>query len=100
MGAIWTQLERHRQDPWLRLLHAAQRKLGKAGIAVAATTPPRNMAAALPSGTADEAQRWAPLRHWLLQMEAWRYSPQPAATLRSLQQEFRQLPWPARNLPS
>jgi transglutaminase-like putative cysteine protease len=101
VGAIWTQLERHRQDPWLRLLHAAQRKLEKAGYPMAATTPPRNMAAALPSGSAEEAQRWAPLRHWLLQLEAWRYSPGAGrttkATLRSLQQAFRQLPWPPRN---
>ncbi|MBC7916622.1 MAG: DUF3488 domain-containing transglutaminase family protein [Rhodoferax sp.] len=100
VGAIWTQLERHRQDPWLRLLHAAQRKLGKAGIPLGATTPPRNMAAALPMDTADEAEQWAPIRQWLLQLEALRYSPTPEATLRSLQQEFRQLPWPVRKTPT
>ncbi len=100
VGAIWTQLERHRQDPWLRLLHAAQRKLDKAGLALPATAPPRQMASALPAGSPEEAQRWAPIRQWLLQLEAWRYSPGsgpvPKATLRSLQKEFRRLPWPAR----
>lgn len=111
-GALWTLWEKHRQDPWLRLLHAAQRKMDTAGFAVAPTTPPRNMAAALPTSTAEEAQRWAPLRHWLLQMEAWRYSasagassgagsgPGAKATLRALQQDFRRLPWPPRTPPT
>jgi len=31
VGAAWTQWERRRQDPWLRLLHAAQARLRRAG---------------------------------------------------------------------
>lgn len=93
-GAIWTQLEQRRIDPWLRLLHAARRKLETAGIALPATTPPRQMAAALP-----EDEVWTALRQWLLKLEAWRYQADSAATpatLRSLQQEFRRLRWPAQ----
>ena len=99
-GALWTLWEQHRQDPWLRLLHAAQRKLDQAGHPMPATTPPRQMASALPAGSAEDAQRWAAVRQWLLRLEAWRYSPAPGATLRSLQKEFRQLRWPARNPPA
>ena len=93
-GAVWTQLEQRRIDPWLRLLHAARRKLEGAGIALAATTPPRQMAAALPTNEPS----WEPLRQWLLKLEAWRYQPKDQATpatLRTLQQEFRRLRWPS-----
>lgn len=103
IGALWTLWERHRQDPWLRLLHAAQRRLGQAGYSVAPHTPPRNMAALLPASTEDQARQWEPVRQWLLQMELWRYSPQSGpgatATLRSLQQDFRRLAWPPRTKP-
>ena len=92
VGAIWTQLEQRRVDPWLRLLHAARRKLAAAGIALPATTPPRQMAQALPHGP-----DWEPLRQWLWALEAWRYQARDGAapaTLRTLQQQFRSLRWP------
>jgi transglutaminase-like putative cysteine protease len=94
LGALWTQWEHHRQDPWLRLLHGARRKLQKAGITVPETTPPRAMAAVLPDANPDDAQRWTPVRQWLLELEAWRYGKHSPATLRTLQRAFRQLHWP------
>lgn len=111
LGAAWAQWERLRQDPWLRLLHAAARKLQKAGLGVQDSTAPRQMALALQSrarvGSVDanltsELER---IEQWLLRLEAWRYAPSPAglaskrAALGTLQREFRQLNWPLK-LPS
>jgi hypothetical protein len=112
LGAAWTQWERMRQDPWLRLLHAARSHLKKAGLAVAAEAPPRQLAMALQAQTRQagltgtrpaDATRAADLQaiaDWLLDMEAWRYAPgtgnAPAArtALGSLRRQFRQIRWP------
>jgi transglutaminase-like putative cysteine protease len=106
LGAAWTQWERLRQDPWLRLLHAANRRLRQAGLALPADTPPRQLAAALqaraPTAQAEELQR---IQAWLLQLEAWRYARPAAPTgagragLGTLRRQFRQLRWP-RQLPA
>jgi transglutaminase-like putative cysteine protease len=118
VGAAWAQWERMRQDPWLRLLHGAQRKLHKAGLSLPPNTPPRQMARALqerldplapagqaPSGSGNtrELQR---IQDWLLRLEAWRYaaatpdSAKPRAALGTLRREFRQLHWPQQLQPS
>ena len=93
VGAAWTLWERHRQDPWLRLLHHAQRRLARAGLTLPENTPPRHIAdllrQRLPETTA------IPLAEWLLRLEAWRYAGQPnAESFTSLQRAFRRLPWP------
>ncbi len=93
MGAAWTLWERHRQDPWLRLLHLAQRRLARAGLHVPENTPPRQMADVLrqrlPQITAH------PLADWLLRLEAWRYAGRADSdSLASLRRAFRSLPWP------
>ncbi|OYU44339.1 MAG: transglutaminase, partial [Burkholderiales bacterium PBB4] len=93
-GAGWTLWDRHRQDPWLLLLHRAQRRLAKAGLTVPANTPPRQMAALLEQrGNAPAA-----LSEWLLKLEAWRYAPSQTAhtktAFQQLQRSFRHLPWP------
>jgi transglutaminase-like putative cysteine protease len=106
LGAAWTLWERHRQDPWLRLLQLAGQRLTRAGLALPANTPPRQMAALLQAHThsthrTQTAQHDA-IAQWLLRMEAWRYAPTTtpnATTLRkqslaTLQREFKQLPWP------
>ena len=112
VGAAWAQWERLRQDPWLRLLHAAQRKLQRAGLPLAPQMPPRQMASALqalwdsaadpgqaPGGT-DSASELQRIHDWLLRLEAWRYAPatpasaKPGAALGTLRREFRQLHWP------
>jgi hypothetical protein len=118
LGAAWTQWERSRQDPWLRLLHTAARKLQKAGLRVGPHTSPRQMADLLeamqakPSSSADAAQQLQAIQHWLLRLEAWRYAPTaPRAPTRpsgssgpgakdarpalgTLRRELRQLSWP------
>ena len=95
MGAAWTLWDRHRQDPWLRLLHLAQQRLNQAGFALPANTPPRRMADVLrqKSGASYHANA-----DWLLRLEAWRYAPAHAApeTLQQLQLSFRQLSWPQK----
>ena len=95
-GAAWTLWERQRQDPWLRLLHAAAHQLHRAGIPSPPQATPRHLAELLKSS------RWAlqyaesPLTTWLLRMEQWRYGSRQAGTLAALQREFRQLRWPPR----
>jgi transglutaminase-like putative cysteine protease len=112
VGAAWAQWERLRQDPWLRLLHKAQRKLQQAGLPLAPQMPPRQMATALqalwdsaadpvqaPGGT-DSASERQRIHDWLLRLEAWRYAPATPASAKSraalgtLRREFRQLHWP------
>ena len=95
LGAAWTLWEKHRQDPWLRLLQGAAQRLRKAGLEASGTTPPRQMAALLRQSLGADDARLAALCSWLLQMEAWRYAPDSASVqLGTLQREFRRLPWP------
>ncbi len=110
LGAAWAHGARRRQDPWLRLLHAAAARLQKAGLPVAGNAPPRQLAKALQAHanvTADPAARHAVhtlelqrIQDWLLRLEAWRYAP-PAQTpararrtLGTLRREFHHLRWP------
>ncbi|MDR7304794.1 DUF3488 and transglutaminase-like domain-containing protein [Rhodoferax saidenbachensis] len=97
VGAAWTLWERYHQDPWLRLLHGAQQRLQRAGLASSAQTPPRQLATLLQQQWPGDPAQARQLSDWLLRLEAWRYAPNPtAATLGTLRREFRQLPWPAR----
>ncbi|APW43359.1 transglutaminaseTgpA domain-containing protein [Rhodoferax saidenbachensis] len=96
LAAAWTLWERHRQDPWLRLLHQAAARLHQAGLAVTPNTPPRQMAALLQAQADTDNAGTAEVHRWLLQLEAWRYSAAPHATLGTLQREFRRLRWPER----
>ena len=101
-GAAWARWQRLRQDPWLRLLQAANRRLQQAGLALPAGTPPRQLATALQdcAGPQDGAEV-ARIRGWLLRLEAWRYAPPgpgaagQAPTLGTLRRQFRQLRWPS-----
>jgi hypothetical protein len=95
-----------RQDPWLRLLKVANRRLQQAGLALPANTPPRQLAKALQERAAGaEAAELQRIHDWLLQLEAWRYAPQNEGTssrragLGTLRRQFRQLRWP-RQLPA
>ena len=99
VGAAWTLWERHRQDPWLRLLHGAALRLRRAGLELSDNTPPRQMASLLRQHSAGQPAQLQPIGDWLLRMEAWRYAPHSDAHARrlgTLQREFRQLPWPQR----
>jgi transglutaminase-like putative cysteine protease len=120
LGAGWTQWERMRQDPWLRLLQRANARLRQAGLALPQGTPPRQMALALQGlvsggngnttvtavcAAAVDAAELQRIQDWLLRLEAWRYAPPsgPAtdqhAGLGTLRRQFRQLRWPRPNQP-
>jgi hypothetical protein len=106
LGAGWAQWERHRQDPWLRLLHLATQRLKASGLQPGANTGPRQLAAHLQAHMPAGDPHTTALCQWLLRLEAWRYAPaQPASTraaqhraLATLQREYRRLPWPARKV--
>jgi transglutaminase-like putative cysteine protease len=92
-AATWTLWERHRQDPWLRLLERAAQRLRSAGLPLAPHTPPRQMAALL----RQRHSGLQPICDWLLRLEAWRYAPHAhTLQLATLQREFRHLPWPPK----
>jgi len=105
VGAAWTLWDRHRQDPWLLLYHRATLRLQRAGLALPANTPPRQMARLLNARALNQEKPAAPEAHpeltalcdWLLRLEAWRYSARDESkpsSLRPLQREFRRLHWP------
>jgi transglutaminase-like putative cysteine protease len=97
VGAAWTLWDRHRQDPWLRLYHRATLRLQGAGLLLPPNAPPRQMAARLQACTPATSPETVALSDWLLRLENWRYSARAGAkpeSLRALQREFRQLPWP------
>jgi transglutaminase-like putative cysteine protease len=98
LGAAWTLWEHRRHDPWLRLLHAAQQRLRKAGLAVAPGSTPRALAAQLEQTPNAANPRHSALSDWLLRLEALRYAPSSAAQtgagLAVLKREFKRLNWP------
>ena len=93
VGAAWTLWERHQQDPWLRLLQRATRRLQAAGLAVPPNTPPRELGTRLARHFPSDPDTQA-IANWLLQLEAWRYSPKTQSSLGTLQRGFQQLRWP------
>lgn len=106
VGAAWTLWERHRQDPWLRLLHRAIHRLKKAGLELPPNAAPRRIALELQSRATNTHPL---LLDWFLRLETWRYAPRPASgtsggaarhaeVFKVLQREFRRLPWP-RHIP-
>ncbi|MEI6802877.1 MAG: DUF3488 and transglutaminase-like domain-containing protein [Burkholderiales bacterium] len=101
LGAAWTQWERQRQDPWLRLLHRAGAQLRRAGWSVPDHAAPRQMARLLSGNASTAASARAPLCDWLLRMESWRYAPHDGRPqLATLQREFAQLHWPRPERPT
>ncbi|MCY7308937.1 MAG: DUF3488 and transglutaminase-like domain-containing protein [Rhodoferax sp.] len=97
LGALWTLWERTRQDPWLRLLRRAARRLQRVGLPAAANSPPRQLAAMLSARFGADDRRAASICAWLLRLEEVRYAPQDGratSRLRTLQRELGRLPWP------
>ncbi len=95
-GAAWTVWERRRQDPWLRLLATAVARLQKAGVTLAPHSPPRAVAEQVARQIDAANPLLAPLRDWLLRLEAQRYAPPGSqrSGLATLQRELKQLIWP------
>jgi protein-glutamine gamma-glutamyltransferase len=91
IGAAWTLYSRSQHDPWLRLLHAARKRLAAAGVPSHEATPPRALALLAHERWGEAAQA---LHDWLLQLEALRYAPtiQRSANLATLRRQFQQLP--------
>jgi len=103
-GAAWSAWERHQQDPWLRLLHLAQRRLQGAGMARAPNSTPRQLAqqvlddAARTERLPDAArQAW---HDWLIRLEALRYAPACAGRARNFKQQLATLQSELKHLPS
>ncbi|WP_038210054.1 transglutaminaseTgpA domain-containing protein [Xenophilus azovorans] len=92
-GGAWTLWERSRIDPWLRLLGRARARLLRAGIELPPQAAPRLMGERLAERFGAEAS--APVRAWLLRLEAQRYGRAPTESLRALRAQFRRLRWPA-----
>jgi transglutaminase-like putative cysteine protease len=93
LGALWTLWERYQQDPWLRLLARATRRLQRAGLLVPPNTPPRQLAALLQTQVNSGADI-RPIQEWLLQLESWRYSAGTRGALGTLRSSYRVLRWP------
>jgi transglutaminase-like putative cysteine protease len=95
LGALWSAWERSRQDPWLRLLQRAQKRLHRYGLHVDASNGPRAMALWVqqqPWGSAPQGQA---VVGWLLRMETQRYSAAAGAeSLATLGAAWRRLEWP------
>ncbi len=94
-GAVWTLWERRQSDPWLRLLHQVQAHALRAGLTLPASAPPRQIAELLQQRYGETAT--APIRAWLLRLEAQRYARSEGSdtrrTLAQLRRELRQLSW-------
>jgi protein-glutamine gamma-glutamyltransferase len=91
LGALWTLYSHSQHDPWLRLLHAARKRLATAGMASVDATPPRELARLAVARWGSPAQA---LHDWLLRLEAQRYAPvtTQAGSLATLRAQFSQLP--------
>ncbi len=111
IGAAWTLYSRSQHDPWLRLLHAARKRLTAAGLASDDSVPPRELARRVVAQKAQWGNAAQALHDWLLQLEALRYAPQKApqntssnssaTTLATLRAQFSQLPTlPTRSAPA
>jgi len=95
-GAAWTQWDKYRQDPWLRLLGRAAHKLRQFGLDVPPNVSPRMLAQTLAQADAVDAAALPLWSAWLLQLEVWRYAPQTTEKnkpgLATLRQAFGKLP--------
>ena len=97
-GVVWTLWERSRQDPWLRLLRRASRRLQGWGLAAPASSPPRQLASLVAAHLGPQDRRAVAITTWLLELETVRYAPAQAGAatrLRALQRAFPALPWSA-----
>ncbi len=104
-GAAWNAWERHQQDPWLRLLQQALRKLQTAGLRLAPNSTPRQVAQQLlaqapmsSSKVEPDLQAW---QSWLLMLESLRYAAPGhhqagdfRRQLATLHNELKHLHWP------
>lgn len=91
VGAGWGYWERSQHDPWLRLLGRVRRRLKRQGLELSAALPPRQIATLVTTRFGPNARA---LAHWLLRMEAQRYSRNAQADLAALRRELKHIAWP------
>ncbi|WHZ11072.1 MAG: transglutaminase-like enzyme [Burkholderiaceae bacterium] len=91
LAAAWSWWDQRQHDPWLRLLERVRARLRALGLPLAASAPPRAIAAAARQRFGDAA---APLADWLLRLEALRYAATERGRLAPLQRELERLKWP------
>jgi protein-glutamine gamma-glutamyltransferase len=99
IGAAWSAWDRHRQDPWLRLLGRARARLQGAGLPAPDNRTPRELAEQLGTQGVTSTDRQACI-DWLLRLEALRYAAADQHSssrrqLTTLQHELRRLRWGA-----
>lgn len=95
-GALWMLWDKHRQDPWLRLLMRARQRLVRLGLPEDVRPTPRGLAQSALRHWGD-TDFTRDLAQWLLMLERQRYSGQAhAPSLSTLRRQFRQLTWPFR----
>lgn len=102
-GMAWAWWEPGRQDPWLRLLQRAKKRLAKAQVHSQPSTTPRALAQAL---ELRYGRAYAGVQQWLLALELLRYAAPsqsaqgPLSTQAQkkkwieLKQQFKKLVWP------
>lgn len=95
LGAGWALWERQRQDPWLRLLRRARKRLRALDVPSSERSAPRELAAQLRTRFAGDPAAQA-LADWLLRLEAQRYAKHSPHSLTELRREYHRLAWPTR----
>lgn len=91
LGAAWTLWERHRIDPWQRLMRDMRRRMARLRLPVPGHQTARAMAKQAHEALGPQA---APLVDWLMRLEQARYAPRPHDSLATLRRDLRRLPWP------
>ncbi len=95
-GAAWQLWERQQHDPWLRLLDKARRELARQGLQDNAQLPPRALAEKVLRHFGDTPFA-RDVKQWLLRLERWRYGKERESSLATLREDFRRLPWRAKD---
>ena len=92
LGGAWTLWERHRIDPWQRLMRDTRRRLRRLHLPAPGHLTARALARQVDEALGPQA---APLVDWLLRLEQARYAPHPQDAIGTLRRDLRRLPWPA-----
>lgn len=92
LGAAWTLWERHRIDPWQRLMRQVRARLRRLQLPAESHLSARAMARQLNDAFGPEAE---PVTQWLMRLEQARYARAAHDSLGALRRDLRRLPWAA-----
>lgn len=90
LGAAWIVRERHRIEPWQRLMRDTRKQFARLHLSVPPQASARAMAELASTSLGESA---APITDWLLRLERARYAPHSPDTLATLRRDGRRLPW-------